>query len=102
VAERRHKAWISTLKRNRNLETASFTLKDARGTVIALPGPHIAVKDLAPLIPPTAYRAVTVGAHTYWRFTLVVRIPGLGKVRLVISFQRQIRRGSAALPHSRA
>ncbi|MDQ2830904.1 MAG: transposase [Chloroflexota bacterium] len=86
VAERRHKGWISILKRNRNLETASFTLKDASGTAIALAGPHIAVKDLVPLIPPTAYRAVTVGAHTYWCFTLVVRVPGLGKVRLVISF----------------
>ncbi len=86
VAERRHKAWISILKRNRNLETASFTLKDATGTAIPLTGPHVAVADLVPLIPPTAYRAVTVGAHTYWCFTLVVHIPGLGKVRLVISF----------------
>jgi len=94
VAERRHKAWISILKRNRNLETASFTLKDARGTAIALPGPHIAVKDLVPLIPPTAYRAVTVKEQTYWCFTLVVRIPGLGKVRLVISFQHADLSGS--------
>jgi hypothetical protein len=30
---------------------------------------------------------VTVGEQTYWCFTLVVRVPGLGKVRLVISFQ---------------
>ena len=94
VAERRHKAWISILKRNRNLETASFTLKDASGTALALPGPHIAVKDLVPLIPANAYRAVTVGAHTYWCFTLVVRIPGLGKVRLVISFQHADLSGS--------
>ncbi len=94
VAERRHKAWISILKRNRNLETASFTLKDASGTAIALPGPHIAVKDLVPLIPPTAYRAVTVKGQTYWCFTLVVRIPGLGKVRLVISFQHADLSGS--------
>jgi len=94
VAERRHKAWISILKRNRNLETASFTLKDAGGTAIALPGPHIAVKDLVPLIPANAYRAVTVGAHTYWCFTLVVRVPGLGKVRLVISFQHADLSGS--------
>ncbi len=94
VAERRHKAWISILKRNRNLETASFTLKDARGTAIALPGPHSAVKDLVPLIPPTAYRAVTVKEQTYWCFTLVVRIPGLGKVRLVISFQHADLSGS--------
>ena len=94
VAARRHKAWISILKRTRTLETASFVLKDATGTASALPGPHLAVKDLGPLIPATAYRAVTVGAHTYWRFTLVVRIPGLGKVRLVISFQHADLSGS--------
>jgi SRSO17 transposase len=87
VAARRHKAWISILKKNRNLETTSFVLKDAAGESVSLPDPHIAVDDLVPLIPPSAYRAVTVGKQTYWCFTLVVRIPSLGKVRLVISFQ---------------
>ena len=87
VAERRRKAWISILKKNRNLETNSFVLKDADGRPIPLAGPHLAVDDLVPLIPPSAYRAVTVGEHTYYCFTLVARVPGLGKVRLVISFQ---------------
>jgi DDE superfamily endonuclease len=87
VAERRRKAWISILKKNRNLETASFVLKDATGAPIPLAGPHIAVQDLVPLIPPSAYRAVRVGAQTYWCFTFVARVPRLGKVRLVISFQ---------------
>jgi len=41
---------------------------------IPLAGPHIAVEDLVPLIPASAYRAVTVGAQTYWCFTLVVRV----------------------------
>jgi hypothetical protein len=86
VVSRRRKAWISILKKNRNLETASFVLKDAAGVPVALAGPHIAVEDLVRLIPPTAYRAVTVGEQTYWCFTLAVRVPGLGKVRLVISF----------------
>ena len=54
---------------------------------IRLEGPHIAVEDLVPLIPPTAYRAVTVRDKTYWTFTLAVRLPGLGKVRLVVSFK---------------
>jgi len=94
VAERRHKAWISILKRKRNLETASFTLKDAAGESLTLKGPHVAVADLVPLIPPNAYRTVTVGAHTYWCVTLVVRVPGLGKVRLVISFQHADLSGS--------
>jgi len=46
------------------------------------------VQDLIPLIPATAYRPVTVDGQTYWTFSRTLRIPGLGKVRLVISFQK--------------
>ena len=81
-----HKAWVSMLKRNRNLETNSFVLKDAAGAPIAFAGPHVKVEALVPHIPRSAYRAVTVGEQTYWCFTLTVRLPSLGKVRLVISF----------------
>src|SRR4029450_7640943 len=87
MARYRHKDWISLLKKNRNLETNSFVLKDTAGTPIRLEGPHIAVEALVPLIPSTAYRAITVGEKTYWTFTLAVRLPGLGKVRLVVSFK---------------
>jgi hypothetical protein len=87
MARYRKKDWISLLKKNRNLETNSFTLKDATGKPIPLEGPHIAVEDLVPRIPSTAYRAVTVRDKTYWTFTLAVRLPGLGKVRLVVSFK---------------
>jgi DDE superfamily endonuclease len=80
------KDWVSMLKRNRNLETNSFVLKDAIGQPIAFAGSHIKLEDLVPHIPPTAYRAVTVGEQTYWCFTLTARLPSLGKVRLVISF----------------
>ena len=87
MARYRKKDWISLLKKNRNLETNSFILKDAAGHTIPLEGPHIAVEALVPLIPRTAYRAVTVGDTTYWTFTLAVRLPGLGKVRLVVRFK---------------
>jgi hypothetical protein len=87
----------SLLKKNRNLETNSFVLKDAEGQPIRLEGPHIAVEDLVPLIPPTAYRAVTVGDNTYWTFTLAVRLPGLGKVRLVVSFKNAELTGTYAV-----
>ena len=40
-----------------------------------------------PLIPAQDYRPITVSEHTYWCFTLGVRIPGLGKVRIVVSFE---------------
>jgi hypothetical protein len=97
MARSRKKDWISLLKKNRNLETNSFVLKDAAGQPIRLEGPHIAVEDLVPLIPPTAYRAVTIGDHTYWTFTLTVRLPGLGKVRLVVSFQNAELTGTYAV-----
>jgi SRSO17 transposase len=97
MARYRHKDWISLLKKNRNLETNSFVLKDTTGKPIRLAGPHIAVEDLVPLIPPTAYRAVTVGDKTYWTFTLAVRLPGLGKVRLVVSFKNAELTGTYAV-----
>jgi DDE superfamily endonuclease len=89
VLARRHKDWISVLKTNRLLETASFLLRDANGWTLKLPGPHLAVEELVPLIPATAYRPVRVGEHPYWCFTLTVRIPTLGKVRIVVSFERE-------------
>src|SRR6266581_1874487 len=87
MARYNKKDWVSLLKKNRDLETNSFVLKDAVGQAIRLEGPHMAVEELVPLIPHTAYQEVTVGDTTYWTFTLAVRIPGLGKVRLVVSFK---------------
>ena len=89
VLARRRKDWVSLLKKNRLLETASFHLRDTHGWTMKLPGPHIALDELVPLIPANAYRPVTVRAQTYWCFTLTVRIPGLGKVRIVVSFEHE-------------
>jgi len=89
VLARRRKDWISLLKKNRWLETASFHLRDTNGRPMKLPGPRIAVEELVPLIPAHAYRHVTVREHTYWCFTLAVRIPSLGKVRIVVSFEHE-------------
>jgi SRSO17 transposase len=86
VIEKHGKDWISILKNNRNLETNSFVLYDAQGQPIRLKGPHIKVSDLVPLIPQSAYKPIQVGEQTYYTFTLTVRIPSIGKVRLVISF----------------
>jgi SRSO17 transposase len=97
MARYRNKDWISLLKKNRNLETNSFVLKDTTGQPIRLEGPRIAVEDLVPLIPATAYRAVTVRDKTYWTFTLAVRMAGLGKVRLVVSFEHAELTGTYAV-----
>jgi SRSO17 transposase len=58
--EAKHKHWISILKKNRNLETNSFTLKDAQGKTISFEGPHIKVEDLVSLIPATAYQQIEI------------------------------------------
>ena len=97
VLARRRKAWISLLNKNRGLETASFHLRDANGWPLKLPGPHIAVEDLVPLIPANAYRPVKVSEQTYWCFTLGVHIPGLGKVRIVVSFANEDMTGSSVV-----
>ena len=97
MARYRKKDWISLLKKHRNLETNSFVLKDAAGKALRLEGPPMAVEDLGPRIPPTAYREVTVGDTTSWTFTLAVRLPGLGKVRRVSSFQSAELTGTSAV-----
>jgi hypothetical protein len=94
---RANKDWISLLKKNRTLETASFVLKDADGKVIPFSKPHVQVQQVVPLIPATAYRPVTVNDITYWCFTLTVRLPNLGKVRLVVSFGNPELKGTYAL-----
>lgn len=86
-AVRRHKKWISLLKKNRNLETNSFQLKDANGQPIQFEGEHVAVADFVKQIPAQAFKMMVVNDKTYWTFSLTVRIPSLGKVRLVISYE---------------
>lgn len=97
MARSRQKDWISLLKQNRTLETNSFVLQDAAGQPIRLEGPHLAGEDLVPLLPPTAYRTVTIGDQTSWTFPLAVHLPGRGKVRLVVSFQNAALTGTYAV-----
>jgi Transposase DDE domain len=92
-----HIDWVSLLKRNRKLETGSFQLKDAQGKPILFPTPHIKVEDLVPLIPPQSYKKVELEHRTYWCFTLCVRLDGLGKVRLTISFDNPELTGTYAV-----
>lgn len=78
--------WVSILKHNRNLETNSFRLRDENGDIISFDDPHVQVKNLVPRIPKNAYKPIIVDGRTYYTFTITVRIPSLGKVRIVISF----------------
>lgn len=91
------KDWVSLLKKNRNLAVNSFTLRDAQGQKVVLAGPHIKGEDLVPRIPRAAYTQVTIGEREYWYFALNLRVPGLGKVRLVISFGTAELTGTSAV-----
>lgn len=86
-AARRHKKWISILKKNRNLETNSFQLKDANGQPIKFESEHVSVEEFVKKIPAKAFKMVVVKENTYWTFSITVRISSLGKVRLVISYE---------------
>ncbi len=84
--ERLKKNWVSILKHNRKLETNSIRLRDKEGKQILFDKPHIKVNELVPLIPHNAYQPITIDGRTYYTFTLTVRIPSIGKVRIVVSF----------------
>lgn len=86
LLQEKKKDWISILKPNRNIETNSFVLRNETGQPIPLAGPLISLTDLVKLIPHAAFTPITLDAQTYYTFTFTVRIPSLGKVRLVISY----------------
>ena len=91
------KDWVSLLKKNRNVEAHSFTLRDADGHDIKFSKPHVKVEDLVPLIPKSSYKKVTISEKDYWCFTLTVRVPSLGKVRIVISYENADLEGTYAV-----
>ncbi len=84
MARSRHKDGIRLLTKHSNLETHSCVLKDTTGTPLRWEGPPRAVEALGPLLPPTAYRAITGGEQTYSTFPRAGRLPGLGNVRRVV------------------
>ena len=96
MARYRPKDWSSLRKQTRHLETHSCVRQEAAGTRLPLAGPPRAGEDLVPLLPPTASRAVTVGEQPSWPFPLAVRLPGLGKVRLVVSVKNAALTGTDA------
>lgn len=97
VLAEQDKNWISLLKINRNVETNNLIIKDAQGQSLQFDNPKIKVQDLIPLIPTTAFKPVQVGEQTYYCFSKNVRLPSLGKVRLVISFDNPDLNGTCAV-----
>ncbi len=94
VLKRLNKNWVSILKQNRNLETNSIQLRDADGKLLAFDRTQIKVSELVPLIPPNAYKPITLDDRIYYTFTMSVRIPSIGKVRIVVTFDNPERHGN--------
>ncbi len=94
---RLEKDWGSLLQKNRNLDVSSFTLRDAPGQAVALAGPHIKVEDLVPRSPRSASTQVTSGEREYGYCAVNLRVPGLGKVRIVLSFENGELTGTSAV-----
>jgi hypothetical protein len=81
VIEKAKKAWISILKKDRNLETQSLKMHDEEGKRIEFENSKIKAKELIPLIPKSKYKAVKIDQDTtYYAFTFTANIPTLGKV----------------------
>ena len=91
------KKWISILKMNRNITTNNLRILDEEGKAVRFENSKIKVQDLIPLIPAPAFKPVQVGEETYYCFSKNVRIPSLGKVRLIISFDNPELQGTCAV-----
>lgn len=91
------KNWISLLKLNRNIETNNLVITNEQGQKIQFDGPKIKVSELVPLIPAAAFQPVQVKEQVYYGFSKNVRIPSLGKVRLIISFDNPELEGTCAV-----
>jgi len=86
--------WVSILKHNRNIETNSFRLRDENGDTVLFDGPRVQIKEFVPRIPKSSYKPITIDGRTFYTFTITVRIPSIGKVRIVISFDNPDLKGN--------
>lgn len=86
ILAKHNKNWISILKTNRNIRTATIGLKDEKGKLVKFDKSTMQVKDFVPLIPKSAFKPIEVDGTTYYCFTKNLSLTSLGRVRLVISF----------------
>ena len=96
--EQAKKAWVSILKKNRKLETQSLHIDDTDGKRLEFEDSEIKMEELLPLIPTRAYHTLTIDQETtYYACTFTARIPTLGKVRLVICYDKAPGEGRCAV-----
>lgn len=74
-------SWVTRLKSNRNVKIG---------------GRYVPLKDFASTLPREAFKRVMVGETAYWVFSKALDLKGLGKVRIVISYDNEELQGEAA------
>lgn len=73
--------WVTRLKSDRNVK---------------IRGRYVAISDFSRAIPPEAFRIVRVGDTPYWAFSKTVDLKGVGRVRIVISYDNEELQGDPA------
>jgi SRSO17 transposase len=73
--------WVTRLKPDRNVKI--------RGT-------YVAISDFSSTLPPDAFKRIMVGKIPYWAFSKAVDLKGVGRVRIVISYDNEELQGDPA------
>ena len=71
--------WVTRLKSDRNVK---------------IRGRYVAISDFSSTLPREAFRRVMVGETPYWAFSKAVDLKGVGRVRIVISYDNEELQGN--------
>jgi DDE superfamily endonuclease len=77
----RNLRWVTRIKSDRNVK---------------IRGSYVAISDFSSTLPPEAFRKVMVGETPYWAFSKAVDLKGVGRVRIVISYDNEELQGDPA------
>lgn len=77
--------WISLLHPAWEIDLSSCCLLDVADESLRN-SPYVSIPNLVPLTLQIPYRSITVYGQTYWTYTFCSQVVGLGRVRLVVSF----------------
>ena len=74
-------SWVTRLKSDRNVKIA---------------GRYMRIRDFGATLPREAFKGVMVGETAYWVFSKAVDLKGVGRVRIVISYDNEELQGEPA------
>lgn len=78
--------WIGMLHSNWEIDLTSFSLPGAVQHEGSFETAYLSIRELVSLTLQLGYEPVLIEQQTYWVYTVCLRVAGLGRVRLVFSF----------------